>query len=165
MDHLLNPLHGITSDPTTMLDKETAYVIIDDFLSTQGIENTPSESRDNQKIEERQQFLYVLDQLKTTFRDEVERLDRVCNDFCYSILQTLKEQVTFRCVSEEEVHLKIATIRSKFIHTKNKLCHSVFRTILAMHGQHNQIRKKNKTLPKRATEILIQWFFDHLNDP
>jgi len=165
IDHLLNPLHGITNDPTCMLDKETAFIIVDEFLGTQGVELTAPESREQGKLEERQQFVYVLDQLKTTFRDEVERLDRVCNDFCYSILQTLKEQVSFRCVSEEEVHLKIATIRSKFIHTKNKLCHSVFRTILALHQQHNQIRKKNKTLPKKATEILIQWFFDHINDP
>jgi len=165
IDHLLNPLHGITNDPTCMLDKETAFIIVEEFLGTQGIETTAPDTREQAKIEERQQFVYVLDQLKGTFRDEVERLDRVCNDFCYSILQTLKDQVSFRCVSEEEVHLKIATIRSKFIHTKNKLCHSVFRTILALHVQHNQVRKKNKTLPKKATEILIQWFFDHINDP
>jgi hypothetical protein len=31
--------------------------------------------------------------------------------------------------------------------------------------QYNQARKKRRTLPKKATESLSQWFFDHINDP
>jgi len=138
---------------------------IEDFLHSQGIETCPLNSEDPQKNLERQEFVTRLEQLKEKYAEELEKLDRVCNDFCFGMLNLLREQVTFRPVTDQETQMKILGIQYRFHNVKNKLRQNVFTAILQIHKQYNQARKKKRMLPKKATESLSAWFFEHINDP
>ena len=68
-------------------------------------------------------------------------------------------------MTDQETQMKLLGIQYRFHNVKNKLRQNVFSAILALHKQFNQTRKKKRMLPKKATESLSQWFFDHINDP
>jgi len=138
---------------------------IEDFLHSQGIETCPLNSEDPQKNAERQEFVMKLEQLKEKYSDELDKLDRVCNEFCFGMLNLLREQVSIRPVTDQETQMKILGIQYRFHNVKNKLRQNVFSAILQLHKQYNQSRKKKRMLPKKATESLSQWFFEHINDP
>jgi hypothetical protein len=138
---------------------------LDDFLQSQGIETTPLESDDAQKVAERQEFIVKLDQLREKYKEELDKLNRVCNEFCSRVLNLLREQSTVRPLLEQESQLKIAGIQQKFDYVRNQLRQNVCNAILVLQKQYNQVRKKRRTLPKKATEGLCNWFFEHINDP
>jgi hypothetical protein len=112
-----------------------------------------------------------LEQIKEKYHDELERLNRVCNEFCFGMLNLLREQLTIRpgnlstsiiqlisLVTDQETQMKILGIQYRFHNVKNKLRQNVFSAILALHKQFNQTRKKKRMLPKKATESLSQWY-------
>jgi len=138
---------------------------LDDFLQSQGIETNPLESDDAQKVAERQEFIVKLDQLREKYKEELDKLNRVCNEFCSRVLNLLREQSTVRPLLEQETQLKIAGIQQKFDYVRNQLRQNVCNAILVLQKQYNQVRKKRRTLPKKATEGLCNWFFEHINDP
>jgi len=70
-----------------------------------------------------------------------------------------------RPVSEQETSMMINGIQQKFDYVRNQLRQNVCNAILVLQKQYNQSRKKRRTLPKKATEGLSTWFFEHINDP
>lgn len=141
----------------TPLNENGADVSLEDFLHSQGIETGSLNSEDIQKNAERQEFIMRLDQIKEKYHDELERLNRVCNEFCFGMLNLLREQLTIRPVTDQETQMKLLGIQYRFHNVKNKLRQNVFSAILALHKQFNQTRKKKRMLPKKATESLSQW--------
>jgi len=138
---------------------------LDDFLQSQGIETTPLNSEDPLKNSERDEFISKLEQMREKYKDELERLNRVCTEFCTRMVGLLNEQATMRPLLEQETHMKMQGIQQKFDFVRNQLRQSVCNAILVLQKQYNQQRKKGRTLPKKATEHLSNWFFDHINDP
>jgi len=139
---------------------------LDDFLASQGIDggqddlDTPPE-----KNAERDEFLYKLEQLKEKYNEELEKLNRVCAEFCSRMFNLLREQSTIRPLSEQETQMKLHGIQQKFDYVKNQLRQNVCNAIVALEKQYNHSKKKRRALPKKATEHLSTWFFEHLNDP
>jgi len=138
---------------------------LEDFLSSQGIETTALNSDDPQKNAEREEFLFKLEQLKEKYKEELDKLNRVCNEFSTRMLNLLRDQSSMRPVSEQETSMMINGIQQKFDYVRNQLRQNVCNAILVLQKQYNQSRKKRRTLPKKATEGLSTWFFEHINDP
>lgn len=138
---------------------------LDDFINSQGIELSPLYTEDQKKNQERQEFVEKLEQLKMKYNEELEKLNRVLSEFCTRAVAILQEQSQFRTVTELETHLKVLGIQQKFDYVRNQLRQNVCNAILVLQKQYNQMRKKRRTLSKRATEGLTNWFFEHLNDP
>jgi len=139
---------------------------LDDFLISQGIETGPLEDPDDpDKSAERDEFLYKLEQLKEKYNEELEKLNRVCAEFCSRMFNLLREQSTLRPVSEQETQMKLHGIQQKFDYVKNQLRQNVCNAIVALEKQYNHSKKKRRALPKKAAESLSNWFFEHLNDP
>jgi len=139
---------------------------LDDFLQAQEIDTNPNlPYEDAQKNDERNEFLYKLEQLREKYKEELDKLNRVCNEFCTRMLTLLRDQSTTRPVHEQEIQLKINGIQQKFDYVRNQLRQNVCNAILVLQKQYHQSPKKRRSLPKKATEHLSNWFFDHLNDP
>jgi hypothetical protein len=139
---------------------------LDDFLASQGIETTLNETdtmpEDKNELDE---FLYKLEQLKEKYNEELEKLNRVCAEFCTRMFNLLREQSTIRPISEQEIQMKLHGIQQKFDYVKNQLRQNVCNAIVALEKQYNHAKKKRRALSKKATEHLSAWFFEHLNDP
>jgi len=141
---------------------------LDDFLISQGIETSDREDNDDpitDKNAEREEFLYKLEQLKDKYNEELEKLNRVCSEFCSRMFNLLREQSTLRPLSDQETQMKLNAIQQKFDYVKNQLRQNVCNAIVALEKQYNHQRKKRRALPKKAAESLSNWFFEHLNDP
>jgi len=144
---------------------------LDDFLVSQGIETSADDDEDddedsNEKQNaEREEFLYKLEQLKEKYNEELEKLNRVCAEFCTRMFNLLREQSTLRPLSDQETQMKLHGIQQKFDYVKNQLRQNVCNAIVALEKQYNHSKKKRRALPKKAAESLSQWFFEHLNDP
>jgi len=139
---------------------------LDDFLVSQGIETgSVSEDEEGEKAPERAEFLYKLDQLKEKYNEELEKLNRVCSEFCSRMFNLLREQSSLRPVSDQETQMKLHGIQQKFDYVKNQLRQNVCNAIVALEKQYNHHKKKRRALPKKAAESLSNWFFEHLNDP
>lgn len=141
---------------------------LDDFLVSQGIDTGPctddGAEPDPMKLQEHDEFLYKLDQLKEKYGEELEKLNRVCGEFCSRMFNLLREQSTLRPVTEQETQFKIHGIQQKFDYVKNQLRQNVCNAIVSLEKQYNHA-KKRRALPKKAAEGLSNWFFEHLNDP
>jgi len=133
---------------------------LDEFLISRGIDRDSLDEEDA-KTEE---FLTQVEDLKEKYDDELDKLDRVSNEFCHRVELILREQSSLRPVSEKEMHYKILGIQQKFEFVKSQLRQNVCNNIVALEKQYFH-RKKRRALPKEASKILSQWFFEHLNDP
>jgi len=139
---------------------------LDDFLVSQGIESGSMEDGDSpEKSQERDEFLYKLEQLKEKYNEELEKLNRLSSEFCSRMFGLLREQSTLRPLSEQETQMKLHAIQQKFDYVKNQLRQNVCNAIVTLEKQYNHAKKKRRALPKKATEGLSTWFFEHLNDP
>lgn len=117
---------------------------LDDFLSSQGIDTTPITDADDMppgKQAEREEFLMKLEQLKEKYTEELEKLNRVCGEFCSRMFNLLREQSTIRPVTEQETQLKIHGIQQKFDYVKNQLRQNVCNAIVALEKQYNHTKK------------------------
>lgn len=138
---------------------------LDDFLESQGIDTSPLHSDDSSKNSQREEFLFKLNQLQFKYKEEIEKLNKVCNECCSQLIMTLREQSTIRPVGEHEAQVKLQKVKHKFDYAKNQLRVCVCSAISALQKQYNQVRKKHKSLPKKATQSLSQWFFEHIQNP
>jgi len=139
---------------------------LDDFLESQGIDTTPmTSSEDSIRNAQREEFLYKLEQLRFKYKEEIEKLNKVCNECCSQLIFVLRDQSSLRPVGEHEAQAKLQKIKHKFDYVKNQLRVCVCSAISALQKQYNQVRKKHKSLPKKATSSLSQWFFEHIQNP
>eukprot|EP01118_Nematostelium_gracile_P014463 TRINITY_DN5642_c0_g1_i1.p1 TRINITY_DN5642_c0_g1~~TRINITY_DN5642_c0_g1_i1.p1 ORF type:complete len:334 (+),score=73.40 TRINITY_DN5642_c0_g1_i1:1-1002(+) len=133
---------------------------LDDFLASRGIDRESLDEEDP-KTEE---FVNQVEDLKDKYDEELQKLDRVCDEFCARLSGLLHEQSHLRPINDKEAHFKILGIQQKFEFVKSQLRQNVCNNIVALEKQFFH-RKKRRALPKEASKILSQWFFEHLNDP
>jgi len=142
--------------------QQTDYSL-NEFLETQGIE-CPEDDSNVSKDED--EFTFKLVQLKSAYNEELEKLNRVCNDFISKLQVVLQDQSKMRVVTQQELAAKTLVIQQKFDFVRNQLRTNVCNAILVLQKQYNhQSKKRRRSLSKRATDVLNQWFFDHINDP
>jgi len=142
---------------------------LDDFLQTQGItdnpEDSPTQEDDDQGVQN-SEFYFKLNQLKQAYMEELEKLNKVCNEFCSRMMNILREQSLIRPVTEEETQMKMAAIQQKFDYVRNQLRTNVCNAILVLQKQYHQPgKRRRRNLSKKATEILSHWFYEHIDDP
>lgn len=104
-----------------------------------GIDTSPLNSEDLQKNKEREEFLIKLEQLKEKYKEELEKLNKVCEDFCNKMMNLLREQSNIRPILEQETHLKMSVIQHKFDYVRNQLKQNVCNAILILQKQYNQV--------------------------
>jgi len=142
--------------PNTLTDYS-----LSEFLEAQGIE-CPEDEPDPKGDE----FTFKLQQLKTAYNEELDKLNRVCSEFVQRMTTLLREQGQIRTVTEQEIQAKTLIIQQKFDFVRNQLRTNVCNAILVLQKQYNhQSKKRRRSLSKRATEVLSHWFFEHINDP
>jgi len=135
---------------------------LNEFLESQGIES-PEDLGDPDKMDE---FSAKLQQFKAAFNEEINKLKDICNQYTLKMMTLLKEQSQIRHVSQEEIQAKTQVIQNKFDYVKNQLRTNVCNAILVLQKQYNhQSKKRRRSLSKKATHVLNDWFFSHINDP
>jgi len=137
---------------------------LEDFLDSQGIDTQPLNSEEGRNAQ-REEFLMKLGQLQYKYKEEIEKLNKVCSECCQQLIFLLRDQSNIRPVGEQEATAKMLKIKHKFDYVKNQLRVCVCSAISALQKQYNQTRKKHKSLPKKATGSLTQWFFEHIQNP
>jgi len=137
---------------------------LDDFLENQGITPTDLEAQ-NPKDPKTEEFIFKFEQLKQRYKEELDKLGRVCDKFCALLMALLREQSHFRPVTDHEIQLKLGEMQRKFDYVRFQLKNSVCNAIQMLQRQYNQPKKKRRQLSKQATEILNNWFYEHINDP
>jgi hypothetical protein len=137
---------------------------LDDFLDSQGISTHELENQ-NPKDSKTEEFILKFEQIRQRYRDELEKLSRVSHEFMQRMLVILRDQASFRPVTDHEIHLKLGALAQKFDGVRTQLKHNVCNAIINLQKQYNQPKKKRRQLSKQATEVLTNWFYAHINDP
>jgi hypothetical protein len=135
------------------------------FLSSQGIEADEKKATGPNADPQYAEFMTKFTQLRQRYEVELSKLNRVCGEFCNRLMNTLKDQRIFRHVSDIEINLKVGTIQQRFDYVRSQLRQNVCNAIVLLQRQYNQVKKTRRSLSKKATEVLTQWFFEHINDP
>jgi len=138
---------------------------LEDFLESQGIDTSPVTAEDSQRNPQREEFLFKLEQLRFKYKEEIEKLNKVQNECISQLIFVLREHSLLRPVGEAEAQSKLQKVKQKFDYVKNQLRVCVCDAIAALQKQYNQTRKKHKSLPKKASQSLSAWFFEHINNP
>jgi len=133
---------------------------LDEFLVAQDIILSNEDSDSMMK-----EFQSKVEQLKKNYNKELDRLDGICYDFCSKMFHLLQEQSNIRPLDDQETKTKLLVIRQKFDYIKNCLKQSICNAIVELEKQYGHPKKVRKTLSKKATDHLKNWFFEHLNDP
>jgi len=153
---------------------------IDEFLQSQGIDlktnnirksqgESSDEGLDFDKAAGNQlqaEFIAKIEGMKKRYEEELVKINRVKDDFANKLLTLLRESTIIRpIIPNNEVELKLAAIKAKFNVLKTQLKQNVCNAILVLQKQYNQSKRKRRSLSKKATEVLNNWFFDHIKDP
>lgn len=80
---------------------------LDDFLDSQGISTHELENQ-NPKDSKTEEFILKFEQIRQRYRDELEKLSRVSHEFMQRMLVILRDQASFRPVTDHEIHLKVS---------------------------------------------------------
>lgn len=83
---------------------------LDDFLDSQGISTHELENQ-NPKDSKTEEFILKFEQIRQRYRDELEKLSRVSHEFMQRMLVILRDQASFRPVTDHEIHLKVSDIK------------------------------------------------------
>jgi len=138
---------------------------LDEFLHAQGIDLQPPSGDDPKKNQQRSEFLTRVDELKERYQLELDKLDTLCNTFCSRVVSLLEQQSVVRPVSVQELKSKVNGVQQKFDFIRSQLRQNVCAAIIKLQKQYGLAKKKRKSLSKKATEILTNWFFEHIVDP
>lgn len=159
---LLPPLDPLLLYDQAPLPGSTDFSL-EEFISSQGIEDYISDEEINGH--DKEEFFIKLNQLKEKYKEEIEKINQVCADFCQKMVTLLRDQSQVRPVSEAEKQLKIASIQQKFDYVRGQLRQNACNAIQTLQKKYNLAKRKKRTLPKKATEALSNWFYEHITDP
>eukprot|EP01087_Luapelamoeba_hula_P011571 TRINITY_DN3155_c1_g2_i2.p1 TRINITY_DN3155_c1_g2~~TRINITY_DN3155_c1_g2_i2.p1 ORF type:complete len:469 (+),score=98.75 TRINITY_DN3155_c1_g2_i2:381-1787(+) len=154
------PITGDDTSSANVLVSGTIEYRLDGFLRSQGIH-----PREVPKSEQSAEFLEKLALIRVGYEEELKNLDSVSSKFVEAVNTLLKEQSATRLVTEKEREAKIACVQKRFNYLRAQLRQNVCNVIVGLQKQYNQIRRKRRSLSRKATEVLNLWFFSHLNDP
>jgi len=168
---------GNMQTPAAFLQQEPGSIdfSLDEFLTSQGLDSAASSPSSPESptascpssvptMAETFEFSTKLDALRKQYEDELEKINKVCNEFCSKMMSVLREQSSFRPVSQDEIRLKLAGVRHRFDGLKLQLKQGVCNTILSLQKEYHQ-SKKRRALSKKANEVLNIWFNEHIKDP
>jgi len=82
---------------------------LDDFLDSQGISTHELENQ-NPKDSKTEEFILKFEQIRQRYRDELEKLSRVSQEFSQRLVVILRDQASFRPVTDHEIHLKVSNM-------------------------------------------------------
>lgn len=118
---------GILPEPTVTPNAEV-NLTIDDFLASQGIDVSFQNPTSPEKID----LILKVEQLKLRYKDELGKLNQVCNDFCVKLIYMLKEQSVIRPIGEQETYAKLVSIQKRFDTVRLALKQHVCTAILGL---------------------------------
>eukprot|EP01114_Cavostelium_apophysatum_P006955 TRINITY_DN1856_c0_g1_i5.p1 TRINITY_DN1856_c0_g1~~TRINITY_DN1856_c0_g1_i5.p1 ORF type:complete len:274 (-),score=62.27 TRINITY_DN1856_c0_g1_i5:44-865(-) len=75
---------------------------LEDFLESQGIDFSNSPTDEPLRTAQREEFLFKLEQLRFKYKEEIEKLNKVCSECCSQMICVLRDQSTIRPVGEHE---------------------------------------------------------------
>lgn len=99
---------------------------LEDFLESQGIDTSTLNSEDPVKNAQREEFLQKLSQLQFKYKEEIEKLNKVCNECCSQLIFVLREQSQLRPVGEHEAQVKLQKVKHKFDYVKVIITFPIF---------------------------------------
>jgi len=120
-------LLGFTKTPHYECESDFS---LDKFLESKGLNLNPSLNMDAKQAE----YIYKLNELKQRYRDELEKLERVCKEFCNRMRNLLHEQAKYRPVTQQEIDGKELAIKEKFDFVKSQLRKNVCSAILGYYN-------------------------------
>jgi hypothetical protein len=164
---LFEPLYRFVSqygqrplyDDSIMAQLQTQWSL-DGFIASRGLDNEELEDEDTKYDE----FLRQLESIKGRYDENIENLDRACNEFCNRLFGLLQAQSQLRPITDQEARFKVFGIQQKFDFVKGQLRQNACNEIIALEKR-SFGKKKRRALPKEASKVLAHWFFEHLHDP
>lgn len=143
---------------------------LESFLIAQGFDEESLQDADLQLTEEqeddRRSFLQEVQQVRSKFQKEIEYLDAVASKAVRDVENILHSQSGIRppMVIEEQKASKTKSILQKFESLKTALRQQACSSVLILQKRFHiqNLSKKRKNLPKKATQVLSDWFFDHI---
>ncbi|ELR20227.1 homeobox domain containing protein [Acanthamoeba castellanii str. Neff] len=133
---------------------------LDGFCKSQGINlsSTPKTSKG-------EEFIHKVKKLQEAYEVELGQLNLVADQYASHVMSLLKAQAATRPITDKEQSMKLAVLQERFDYLRTQLRQSVCNAIVLLQKHYNQVKKKRRSLNKKATEVLNTWFFNHLNDP
>lgn len=133
---------------------------LEGFCKSQGINlhSTP-------KTTKGEEFIEKVKKMQEAYEVELSQLNLVADKYASHVMALLKIQNATRPITEKEQAMKLAVVQERFNYLRTQLRQSVCNAIVLLQKHYNQVKKKRRSLSKKATEVLNNWFFNHLNDP
>jgi len=163
---------GIIPHVQELAEGDAAFLLtadfgLEEFFKSQGVDTNLLDERHHipQQVNDRKEFVAKLEQLQKYYKEELDKLDRICEEFCLQLSNLVKNHLLFRPVLDREIQLKVLGTRRKFDYVKNQVRQNVCHAIVQLQRRYNQERLVKRTLSKEATLALNEWFFEHLHDP
>lgn len=161
---------GIIPHVQELAEGDAAFLLtadfgLEEFFKSQGVDTTLLDERHHipQQVNDRKEFVAKLEQLQKYYKEELDKLDRICEEFCLQLSNVIKNELPFRPVLDREMQLKVLGTRRKFDYVKNQVRQNVCHAIVQLQRRYNQERLVKRTLSKEATLALNEWFFEHLH--
>ncbi|XP_025771686.1 pre-B-cell leukemia transcription factor 4 [Puma concolor] len=106
-----------------------------------------------------------LSQIRQIYHSELEKYEQACREFTTHVTNLLREQSRMRPVSPKEIECMVSVIHGKFSAIQMQLKQSTCEAVMTLRSRFLDARRKRRNFSKRATEVLNEYFYSHLNNP
>ncbi|XP_026894286.2 pre-B-cell leukemia transcription factor 4 isoform X1 [Acinonyx jubatus] len=104
-------------------------------------------------------------QIRQIYHSELEKYEQACREFTTHVTNLLREQSRMRPVSPKEIERMVSVIHGKFSAIQMQLKQSTCEAVMTLRSRFLDARRKRRNFSKRATEVLNEYFYSHLNNP
>ena len=106
-----------------------------------------------------------LAQIRSIYRQEVEKYDQGCNEFTTHVMNLLREQSRTRPVTPKEIDRMVQIINKKFNGIQIQLKQSTCEAVMILRSRFLDARRKRRNHSKKSSEVLNEYFYSNLTNP
>ena len=121
--------------------------------------NTPDAASDHSD------YRAKLSQIRTIYHSELEKYEQACTEFTTHVMNLLREQSRTRPITPKEIDRMVGIIHRKFSGIQVQLKQSTCEAVMILRSRFLDARRKRRNFSKTATEVLNQYFYQHLSNP
>jgi pre-B-cell leukemia transcription factor 1 len=156
-------IRSIPDDQSDDFSRDPQLVRLDNMLLAEGVAGP--ERLDTPETGDQADYKQKLVQIRQTYNDEMHKYQDACNEFTSHVLQLLQEQGTIRPITGDEMNRMVNIIQKKFSIIQVQLKQSTCENVMVLRSRFLDARRKRRNFSKQATEVLNEYFYEHLSNP
>uniref|UniRef100_A0A7E4W7P6 Homeobox domain-containing protein n=1 Tax=Panagrellus redivivus TaxID=6233 RepID=A0A7E4W7P6_PANRE len=138
---------------------------LDNMLTAENVMGPEKDENTSDNITDQTEYKDKLKTIRKEFETRMEHHNYKTGSISSDVVQLLKQHSRVRPISSEDVDKWINALKKKFHNVEMQLKQTTCEEVMSWKARFLDARRKRRNFSKQATEILQQYFNEHLSNP